>query len=95
MSLLILGLIWAGLGLLVGLLALAAGLKPASWGAYARWGLLLLGLLAALLGGGLGFWLLGRLFSAATALWVAVLATCLPRLIERVRERLAGPRLAP
>lgn len=80
-------LIWAGLGLIAGALALAARLKPANWSKYA---LLALGLGAALLGGLLGLWLFGRLFSSAAALWIAILALCVPGLYERLRKRLAG-----
>lgn len=76
--------LWAGLGLIVGMLALAARLKPKDW-RVSVW-LLVPGLSAALLGGLLGFWLLGRLFSSTTALWFAILATCIPRLYERLRN---------
>lgn len=82
-------LIWAGLGLLAGALALAAHLKPASWNKYGRLRLLTLGLGAAMLGGLLGFWLTGRLFSPASALWLAVLAVWVPTLYENARKRLA------
>lgn len=84
MSTLALVCIWAGLGLIVGMLALAARLKPKGW-RVSVW-LLVPGLSAALLGGLLGFWLFGRLFSSATALWLAILATCIPGLYERLRN---------
>lgn len=71
---------WALPGILVALLALAARLKPASWTRHGWLWLLLIGLCSSLSGGALGFWLLGRLFSSATAIWVAILALCLPRL---------------
>jgi hypothetical protein len=79
---LILSLIWLGLGLLIGALANAAKLRPATWGRGGRLGMLGLGALVALLGGWLGTWMLGALFATATALWVAVLGVALlPRLI--------------
>jgi uncharacterized membrane protein len=83
-------LTWALLGLLVGALALAARLKPASWGGRGWLWLLALGLGSSLLGGLLGFWLLGRLFSSAAALWIAVLILCLPRLADALRVRRAS-----
>ncbi len=87
MATFILVLIWAGLGLLSGLLALAAGLRPAG-GRVSDWRWLLLpGLGAGLLGGWLGLWLTGRLFSAAIALWVAALVMCVPGLYGRIRRR--------
>jgi len=90
MPVLSLVLSWALLGLLVGALALAARLKPVSWGGRGWLCLLALGLASALVGGLLGFWLLGRLFSSAAALWVAVLVLCLPRLADVLRIRRAS-----
>lgn len=83
MALFYLMLIWMGLGLLAGLLALAAHFKPAGW---RRISLLAAGVGAGLAGGLLGFWLFGRLFSSVTALWIAILATCLPVLYERLNK---------
>lgn len=79
---LILSLLWVVLGLLIGALANAAKLRPATW-VHGRWlGMLGLGALTALLGGWLGTWVLGTLFATATALWIAVLGVALlPRLI--------------
>jgi hypothetical protein len=72
-------LTWAVLGFLMGLLGLASRLTPVSWrGGYGWLSLPILGLGAALAGGLLGFWLFGRLFSSASALWIAVLAVCGP-----------------
>ncbi|HLI71366.1 MAG TPA: hypothetical protein VKV19_16550 [Ktedonobacteraceae bacterium] len=82
-------LTWAVLGIVIGALALAAHFKPATWGKAGWLWMLALGLGSALLGGLLGFWLFDRLFSTATALWVAVLATCVPWLSSNVRARLA------
>jgi hypothetical protein len=79
---LILSLIWVGLGLLIGVLANAAKLRPAAWVRGGRLGMLGLGALVAVLGGWLGTWVLGTLFATATALWIAVLGVALlPRLI--------------
>ena len=73
-------LTWAALGLMIGVLGLAAQLTPSTWRKYGRLGLPALGLGAALLGGLLGFWLFGRLFASASALWIAALAVCVPGL---------------
>lgn len=83
-------LTWALLGILAGALALAARLKPASWTGHGWLWLLALGLGSSLLGGLLGLWLLGRLFSTAAALWIAVLALCLPRLFSTLSTRRAN-----
>ncbi len=80
-------LTWALLGLLVGALALAARLKPVSWSGRGWLWLLALGLGSSLLGGLLGLLLLGRLFSTAAALWIAVLVLCLPRLFSALSAR--------
>ncbi|HEY3992594.1 MAG TPA: hypothetical protein VGM01_06895 [Ktedonobacteraceae bacterium] len=82
-------LIWAVLGLVIGVLALAAHLVPSAWRTYGWLKLPTLGLGAALLGGLLGFWLFGRLFSSASALWIAVLAVCIPGCYESLRHRVA------
>lgn len=83
-------LTWALLGILAGALALAARLKPASWSGRGWLWLLALGLCSSLLGGLLGFWLLGRLFSNAAALWIAILVLCLPRLVDALYTRRAS-----
>lgn len=82
---LLLSLIWLLLGCMVAALALAARLRP---GAFGRWGWLRLsglGALAALLGGWMGTFLLGRLFGTLTALWVAILSVFLAWLVEHLR----------
>jgi len=67
--------IWLVEGALVGLLALGARLRPAAWdGARGRLALVGLGAGAALVGGLLGTLALGRLYSPAVALWIAVVA---------------------
>jgi hypothetical protein len=83
---------WIVFGLLVGALALAARFKPASWNTYGWPQMLALGAGSALLGGLLGFWLAGRLFSTPVALWLAVLATSAPWLYHKLRTRLAKTR---
>jgi uncharacterized membrane protein YeaQ/YmgE (transglycosylase-associated protein family) len=72
---LILSLFWLLLGILIGTLANATRLWPASqsWGRR-RWLVMLaVGALAALFGGWLGALLLGKYVATAAALWVAVL----------------------
>lgn len=82
----ILFLIWVGLGLLIGALALAARLRPASWGRQGWLWMLGLGILAAQLGGWLGTLLMDRLYGTADALWVAALLVfAVPSLAERRR----------
>jgi len=79
---LLLSLFWVLLGLIIGVLANAAKLRPAAWVRGGRLGMLGLGALVAVLGGWLGTWVLGTLFATATALWIAVLGVALlPRLI--------------
>jgi uncharacterized membrane protein YeaQ/YmgE (transglycosylase-associated protein family) len=71
----ILSLFWLLLGMLIGALAIAARLWPASWPRGRRGWLIMLtvGALAALIGGWLGALLLGKYVATAAALWVAVL----------------------
>jgi hypothetical protein len=81
---LILSLFWLFVGLIIGALANAAGLRPVVWVRGGRLSMLGLGALVALLGGWLGTWLFGALFATATAIWVAVLGVVLlPRLITK------------
>lgn len=87
---LILSLFWLLIGLLIGALANAAKLRPASWVRGGWLSILGLGALVALLGGWLGTWLLGTLFATATAIWIAVLGVALlPWLITWCSQRLA------
>ena len=88
MSMLYLVLIWAVLGVATGGLALVARSGVALRGKYGALKLLLLALAASLLGGLFGFWAFGRLFSSATALWLATLAVCVPGLYAGLRKRL-------
>jgi hypothetical protein len=90
MATLYLVLTWAILGLIVGLLALGARLKPIAWSRTGRLWLLLLALGASLLGGLFGLWLFGRLFSAAAALWWAVVVVCVPVVYSRLKARVSG-----
>lgn len=93
----ILCLIWLGLGLLIGALALAARLRPASWGRRGWLWMLGVGVLAAQLGGWLGTLLMGRLYGTADALWVAaLLVVAVPLLAERWRaQRQHAPQTRP
>ncbi len=70
---LVLSSVWFVLGILIGALANAARLRPASWDRHGRLLMLGVGALAALLGGWLGVLLLERAVATAMALWVAVL----------------------
>ncbi len=72
----ILSLFWLLLGILIGALANAARLRPASssWGHRGWLVMLAVGALAALIGGWLGALLLGKYVATAAALWVAVLS---------------------
>lgn len=90
----ILFLIWLGLGLLIGALALAARLRPASWGRRGWLWMLGLGVLAAQLGGWLGTLLMGRLYGTADALWVAaLLVVAVPWLLACWRGQKGLPHL--
>ena len=87
---LILSLLWLLVGILVGLLANAARLQPASW-ERRRWLVVPgIGALSALIGGWLGTLLLGRYVATVMALWIAVLAvTLVPWLLRGCRYVLA------
>jgi len=80
---LVLSLFWVVLGILIGALANAAGLRPSSWNRQGRLLMLGVGALAALLGGWLGVLLLERNVATALALWVAVFGVTLPWLLTR------------
>jgi hypothetical protein len=70
-----LSILWVLLGLVIGLLAVAARLDRRHSSGPTNWRILLLiGVLAGLAGGWLGTFLFGRFFGSATAAWVAVLA---------------------
>jgi hypothetical protein len=74
MTMLLLSLFWLLVGLLIGILAIAAKLPSVAWVHNERLSMLSLGMLAALAGGWLGTWVFGLLFGTATAVWVAVVA---------------------
>ena len=77
---LLLSLIWLGIGLLLGALACGAKLRPASWGKHGWLLMLCIGMLSALSGGWLGAWLFGSQYATLTALWIGVLCVCvIPR----------------
>lgn len=74
---LILSLVWLTGGVVVGVLGLAAGLRPARPGydgPLQAWGLVGLGGVAGLAGGWMGTLVFGAVFGSPTACWVAVLA---------------------
>jgi hypothetical protein len=68
---------WLLLGLLIGLLAVAARCCPAAWGRKKWPALLGIAALAAFCGGWLGTLLLGRFFASGVAVWLAVLCMVL------------------
>jgi hypothetical protein len=93
---LILSIFWLFVGLLIGALANAGGLRPVAWVRGGRLGMLGIGALVALLGGWLGTWLFGALFATATAIWVAVLGVALlPRLIVKCNAWLHSRNIEP
>ena len=67
-----LSLVWLLIGALIGLLADVAHLRPATW-TRLNWLLMMsIGAIAALCGGWLGIWLLGKFFATAMVLWIAI-----------------------
>ena len=89
----ILVLLWIVFGLLVGLLAGGARLRPQSWGPRGRYIMFGLSVGGALLGGIIGTWLFGDFYSIAMALWTSVLVVAIgPWLILRFSQRNATPR---
>jgi uncharacterized membrane protein YeaQ/YmgE (transglycosylase-associated protein family) len=74
---LLLSLLWLLLGIIIGLLALAAHLRLPTWGRLGWLIMLAFGALTALIGGWLGDLLLGRFATTPTALWVAILGVVL------------------
>lgn len=85
-----LSLIWLGIGMLVGALALGARLRPAAWGRYGWLVLLAVAAAAGLIGGWLGTLVFGRYFGTATALWIAVLVVAaIPWLVAWRARRLS------
>ncbi|HVB62616.1 MAG TPA: hypothetical protein VNE61_15600 [Ktedonobacteraceae bacterium] len=83
-----LSLAWLLLGIIVGLLGIAAKLWPAPWGKRAWLILPAIGVVAALASGWLGTLLLGKLLASAVALWVCVLCVALlPPLAGRLQKR--------
>jgi hypothetical protein len=78
-----LSLIWLGLGVVVGLAALAAQLAPPRWGGWRWLALPALGAVAALLGGWLGALLFDRVQASLAAVWASILAVVVAGLIAR------------
>jgi hypothetical protein len=80
-----LALLWLGIGAVVGLIANAANLRPASWQTFGWIRMAALGALVAFCGGWLGVLLLGRPFAAMLALWMAVIGVVgIPKLLPRM-----------
>ncbi len=86
---LLLSLIWSGIGLLIALMAYAARLQPMLWrGSHKRnlFSLLIIGIIIAFGSGWLGVLLFGRLFSIATVLWLTIAGVIiLPWLIVHIQ----------
>ncbi len=87
-----LSLIWLGVGLFVGLLAVGARLRPAAWGRYGWLAVAGYGAASGFAGGWLGALVFGRYFGTATALWVSVLVvSAVPWLAARRARAKRGP----
>lgn len=83
--LVLLALLWLCIGAVIGLVARAANLQPASWHIAGRLRMATLGALVAFGGGWLGVLLLGRPFATMLAVWVAVIGTIsIPKLLPRL-----------
>ncbi len=81
-----LALLWLGIGAVVGLIANAANLQPASWQTFGWMRMAVLGALVAFCGGWLGVLLLGRPFATMAALWIAVVGVvCIPKLLPKTK----------
>jgi hypothetical protein len=81
----LLSLIWLLLGVLIGLLAIAAKLWPTARKTL-RWiGLPGIGAITACAGGWLGLLMLGKFLASGMAIWIAVLCVMLIPLISSVR----------
>lgn len=83
-----LSLAWLLLGIIVGVLGMAARLWPVWWGKRAWLILPATGIISALAGGWIGTLLLGKLLASAVSLWVCVLCVALaPPLVGRFQKR--------
>ncbi len=90
----LLALLWLWLGAVVGLIAHAARLQPASKQMFGWMPMLALGALAAFCGGWLGILLLGRPFATVLALLIAVIGVvCIPWLLPRINSLKAFPKI--
>jgi hypothetical protein len=81
-----LSLLWLGLGVIIGLAALAAQLAPPRWGGWRWLALPALGAVASLLGGWLGALLFDRVQASLVAVWVCIPAVVLTALLARKRQ---------
>lgn len=73
----LLSLLWIGIGILICLLANGAKLRRANWGRYGWLVMLGLGGLLALLAGWLSIPILGKFFATPAAIWLTVLGVVL------------------
>jgi hypothetical protein len=67
---LLLSLLWLAPGAIIGLIAVAARLQPATWRALRMSGL---GMIIALVTGWLGTWLQGKYFATPMVCWITVI----------------------
>jgi uncharacterized membrane protein YeaQ/YmgE (transglycosylase-associated protein family) len=83
-----LSLFWLLIGIIVGTLANAARLRPATWKCQPRgWPMMLsIGALSALVGGWIGVLLIGKYFATGSALWVAVLGVVVVPGLAKLRS---------
>lgn len=84
----ILSLIYFGMGALIGIIVYAARLLPDVWRSRLRWfSIVMMGAIVSLCSGWLGVLLFGRLFSVALALWVTIACVVVvPWGITRVQQ---------
>jgi uncharacterized membrane protein YeaQ/YmgE (transglycosylase-associated protein family) len=89
-------LLWLCIGTLVGFIANAAQLRPASWQPFGWLRMAALGALIAFCGGWLGILLLGRPFATGMALWISVIGVVsVPWLMQRRGTRLSKKQAKP
>ncbi len=88
-----LSLIWLGLGVVIGGVALAARLAPTRWGRLGWLALLALGAVAALAGGWLGSTLLDRIEASLVAIWVSIGVVVVVGLLARRRKMALGLKM--
>lgn len=86
-----LSVIWLALGLLLGVVAVAARLTPTRWRRWRWLAMPALGAIAALAGGWLGALFFDRVFASFAALWVSVAVLGATGLLARGRMASGSP----